>query len=161
MYCGGQWKNSWHHHPQSPITEYIFRFLKIIWYLSYWRVNSMWPSIYVDIDLSPRCFRLWLVACIEPSHYLNQFWYIVNWNPRDNLQQNLNENTKILFFYNSLKMSAKWWPLKIAFENAFFKMAAILSWPECVTIHTTAKQPVMWSHLWQLQTSHLHHRRIL
>ena len=29
--------------------------------------------------LSTHWFRLWLVTCVAPSHYLNQCWLIVNW----------------------------------------------------------------------------------
>ena len=41
--------------------------------------------------------RQWFVACLAPSHYLNQYWHSVNWTPRNNFQWNLNENNEISF----------------------------------------------------------------
>ena len=65
-------------------------------------------------------FRQWLVAWSVPSHYLNQCWYMymVNSNLRNRFQWNLNCNLNIF-------IQGK------AFENVW-KMAAILSWPQCV-----------------------------
>ena len=51
------------------------------------------------------------VACLAPSHYLNQCWLIINWT--------LNWNSSIFCKGNS-------------FQNAVCKMAAILLWPWCV-----------------------------
>ena len=64
-------------------------------------------------------FRWWLVAWLAPSHYLNQCWNIVNWTFRNKLQWNLNWNLCIFIQENP-------------FENVVWKMAAILSWPQCV-----------------------------
>ena len=36
------------------------------------------PHISVS-ELDHHWFRLWLVACSAPSHYLTQCWFIVNW----------------------------------------------------------------------------------
>ena len=49
-----------------------------------------------------------------PSHYLNLYWFIVNWNLRNKLQWNFNQNTKRYIH-------------KKASENIFWEMAAILS----------------------------------
>ena len=61
----------------------------------------------------------WLVAWSVPSHYLNQCWNIVNWTPRNKLQWNVNRNSYIFIQENP-------------FENVVWKMAAILSRPQCV-----------------------------
>ena len=53
------------------------------------------------------------------SHYLNQCWNIINFILRNKLQWNLNRNSYIFTQEN-------------AFENSVWKMAAILSWPQCV-----------------------------
>ena len=58
-------------------------------------------------------FRWWLVTYSVPSHYLNQCWVIVNWNIRNKLQWNFNQNKKIFIHKN-------------ASENIFCKTAAIL-----------------------------------
>ena len=56
-------------------------------------------------------FRKWLVAFSAPSHYLNQCWVIVNWNLRNKLQLNFNQNTKLFIQENHLKISSvKWRP---------------------------------------------------
>ena len=53
-----------------------------------------------------------------PSHYLNQCCDIVNMNLRNKLQWNFKWNLYIFIQENP-------------FQNAVWKMAAILSWPQC------------------------------
>ena len=64
-------------------------------------------------------FRLWLVAYLVPSHYLNQCWVIVNWTLRNKLQWNFNRNSYIFLQEN-------------AFESVICKMVVMLSQPQCV-----------------------------
>ena len=64
-------------------------------------------------------FRWWLAAWPAPSHNLNQCWNIVNLTHRNKLQWNLNWNSYIFIQEN-------------AFKNVIWKMAAILSRPQCV-----------------------------
>ena len=46
-----------------------------------------------------------------PSHYLNQFWNVVNWTPRNNLQWNFNRSSYIFIQEMNLKMvSGNWQP---------------------------------------------------
>ena len=59
------------------------------------------------------------IAWLAPSHYLNQCWNIVNWTSRNKLQWNFSRNSWIFIHQNP-------------FENVIWKMAAILSWPQCV-----------------------------
>ena len=59
-----------------------------------------------------------LVAWTAPSHYLNQWWNI-NWTLRNKFQWNFNRNSCIFIQENAL-------------ENVVWKMAAILSRPQCV-----------------------------
>ena len=58
-----------------------------------------------------------------PSHYLNQCWNIVDWTLGNKLQWNLNRNSYIFIQEN-------------AFENVVWKMAAILSWLQCINVHS-------------------------
>ena len=60
----------------------------------------------------------------KPSHYLIQCWNIVNRTLRNKLQWNLDQNLYIFIQVN-------------AFENVVWKMAAILSRPQCVNQHRT------------------------
>ena len=53
-----------------------------------------------------------------PSHYLNQCLNIVNWTLSNKLQRNFNWNSNIFIEENT-------------FENVIWKMAAILSQPQC------------------------------
>ena len=62
-----------------------------------------------------------IYAWSAPSHYLNQRWNIVNWTIGNQLQWNLNRNLYIAIQENS-------------FENIAWKMAAILSRPQCVNV---------------------------
>ena len=59
-------------------------------------------------------FRQCLVAWSAPSHHLNQFWYIVNWTPRNKLQWNLKRNSYVFIQENR-------------FENVARKATVILS----------------------------------
>ena len=59
------------------------------------------------------------MAWSTPSHYLNQCWDIINWNLRNKLQCNFNQNCNIFIQEN-------------VFENVVCKMASILSRPQCV-----------------------------
>ena len=61
---------------------------------------------------------------MAPSHYLNQWWNIVNWSLRIKLQWNFNHN------WNSFIQEK-------AFKNFVWTMAVILSWPLCVNTHGT------------------------
>ena len=56
---------------------------------------------------------------LAPSHYLNPYCNIVNWTLRSKLHLNLNGNLYIFIQKN-------------AFVNVVWKMADILSWPQCV-----------------------------
>ena len=56
---------------------------------------------------------------LAPNHYLNQWWNIVNWTLRNNLQWNFNWNSNIFIRKNAL-------------ENVVCEMASILSRPQCV-----------------------------
>ena len=49
---------------------------------------------------------------------LNQCWNMINWNLRNNCQGNFNRNSYIFIQVNT-------------FENVVWKMAAILSQPQC------------------------------
>ena len=86
-------------------------------------VNSLRPS---DACLrqwtNHHWFRQWLVAWPAPSRYLNQCWNIVNWTIGNKFQWNMNRNSYIFIQEN-------------AFENVVWKMAAILSRPQCVNIY--------------------------
>ena len=58
------------------------------------------PHICVS-ELGQHWFRLWLVACSAPSHYLNQSCPIINWTHGDNFQWNLNRNSLIFIQENA------------------------------------------------------------
>ena len=70
-------------------------------------------QIYVS-KLCQHWFWWWLVTCLVPSHYLNQWWIFVNWIIRNIFQWNLNKNLTTFIEQN--------W-----FENNVCKMWAILS----------------------------------
>ena len=66
------------------------------------------------------------IAWSAPSHYLNQCWNIVNWTIRNKFQLNCYRNWKIFSQEN-------------AFENVVWKMAAIMSRPQCVNFKVTCQ----------------------
>ena len=69
-------------------------------------------------NLGHQKFRWWLIAWSAASHYLNQFWNIVNWAVRNKIQWHFNRNSYIFIQEN-------------AFEYVVWKMAAILYRPHC------------------------------
>ena len=68
--------------------------------LSYWgRVTHI-----CVIEMGHHWFMQWLVAFSAPSHYLNQWWLMVNWTLGNKVQWNFYQNWNIFID-------------KIAFEN--------------------------------------------
>ena len=76
-------------------------------------------------------FRQWLVAWTAPSHYLKQCWNVINWTIRNKPHWNLNRNPYIFFQEN-------------AFQYCVWKMATILSRPQCVKLKK--KRSIWWRH---------------
>ena len=69
--------------------------------------------------LDNHVFRKWLVACSVQSHYLNQWWPIVNYTLRN------------IFHWNIISISQSF-VLESAFEYFVCEMTAILSQPQYV-----------------------------
>ena len=73
---------------------------------------SLVPLICVS-ESAQHWFRWWLVAYSVPSHYLNQWWVIVNWTLRNrtSFSEILIKTQDFLFTKMHLKISsAKWQP---------------------------------------------------
>ena len=87
-----------------------------------YQVNSLRPS---DTNMHQyyNChwFRQWLVAWSAPSHFLHQWWNIVNWTLSNKLQWNWN-----IFIQEN------------AFESVDWKISVILPWPQCANAHNTS-----------------------
>ena len=62
---------------QWPVTRKMFSFDDFI--MKFYQ--SVYASLYVQ-----HWIRLWLVACTTPSHYMNQYWFLVNWTLGTNCQ---------------------------------------------------------------------------
>ena len=98
--------------------------------------RTMWFSQYQGsnhehvhyCDTATLFHELFLCACSAPSHYLNQYWNIVNWTFRNKLQWNFNRNLNIFIH-------------EIAFENAVCKMASILSRPRSINVRDRLESP--------------------
>ena len=90
---------------------------------SMWNLLTYWGRVThaCVIELGHHCFRQWLVAFSAPSHYLNQYWLIVNWTTRNKIRWNFNRNSKSFFEEH-------------AFEYVVCKMSAIFSRPQWVEI---------------------------
>ena len=65
------------------------------------------------IILGHHWYRQWLAAWLIPSHYLSQWWLIVNWTLRKKLHFHFKQDIKLFIQQN-------------AFENVICKMSAIL-----------------------------------
>ena len=96
------------HSGKSRVNEWVIKF------------NSLRPSDeYMRQWTNHHWFRSWLVAWPAPSHDLNQCWDSVNWTLGNKIQWHINRNSYIFIQEN-------------AFENVVWKIAAILSRPQCV-----------------------------
>ena len=72
----------------------------------------------------------WLVTWSAPSHYLIQCWDIANWTPKNKLdEQTMNKQWN---YYRNSYIFIQENPL----ENVVWKMASILSRPQCVNYPT-------------------------
>ena len=92
----------------------------ILWWHCHYCINSLRPSdAYMRQWSNHRWFIWWLVAWSAPSHYLNQWWIIVNWTLGNKFQWNFNRNSNIFIHEN-------------AFENVVCNIASISSRPQCV-----------------------------
>ena len=87
----------------------VLRFFHDLMFLLCWEIKNSWFLI-------PDSW--FLVFSSTPSPYLNQWWHIFNWTLAK-LQWNFNRNSYIFIQENT-------------FENVMWKLAAILSRPECV-----------------------------
>ena len=100
----------WHQNNDQPgILTYA-----TLWYAAgilYLLRQSQW--------VTHHWFRKWLVDWPAPRYCLNQWWNIVNSNLRNKLQWTLKQHSNIFIQEN-------------AFEYVIWKMAAILSRPQCV-----------------------------
>ena len=125
------------------------------WQLSCWRPSTcccdgeediVSDSVYrlivikgflVKITLPQGCQVTLDISWSAPSHYLNQYWNIVNLTLRNKLQWNVNWNSYFFIQRN-------------ACENVVCKKAAILSWPQCVNYHCPK---VAWHNVYFVQAS--------
>ena len=77
--------------------------------------SKLMPSDHIcNSKLDHHWFRQWIVAWPVPSHYLNQYWNIVNWTLRNKFQWYINWNSNVFI------------------QENVSKMANILSRPQCV-----------------------------
>ena len=61
-----------------------------------------------------------------PSHSLNQCWVIVNWTPRNKLQWNFNQNTKI--FIHKIISEIVIWGMMVILSQAWTQWSACCWW---------------------------------
>ena len=69
--------------------------------------------------LANHWFRWWPVACLAPSHYLNQRWNKFNWSLGNYFTEILNQSTLISFSKNHWKMSSAKWQRFSLYLNEF------------------------------------------
>ena len=111
----GVWLGTDHKIRTDPYPNLIPALANLCWLTHWGRVTHICISkiaiVGSDNGLAP-----------ARRHYLNQCWNIVNWTLGNKFQWNLNRNLYTFIQEN-------------VFENVW-KMAAILSWPQCVKGNT-------------------------
>ena len=120
----------------SDVNQLFFKCILFISVLSVWDTNIIvhqhnWASIprVRPVNSSPSStayMRQWIgstllqiIACSAPSHYLNQWWHIVNWTLR-------NKPVKFHFMNMHMKIPfAKWWPFCPRGDELTFVVMAV------------------------------------
>ena len=70
-----------------------------------------------------------IMACSAPSHYMNQCWFIVDWNLWKNYSEILIKIRIFSFKKMNLKMSsAKWWPCCLGCNVLIMATSLYCSW---------------------------------
>ena len=86
--------------------------LKMMTYIDTRLSGSIWQQDWHALlthwgqELGHHWFSWWLVTCSALSHYLNQYWLVVNRTLRDKLQWNQNWKKTIFIQENPLKTSS-------------------------------------------------------
>ena len=88
--------------------------------------NAKSVSLLCVGELGQHWFRQWPVACLAPSHYLNQCWIIVNLTIR-NFSEILIEIQTFSFKKMHLKMSSAIFPPNCPGEMSY-KLMSLLKW---------------------------------
>ena len=102
-------------------------------------------------ELGQYWFRLWLTACWAPSHYLNQFWLIINWDIRNKNPVKFESKYKIFHSYKFI------WKCRLQNGGHFVRWKSIKSWIFCQYYwvplsHGPTKPPIVLGNLSSLVT---------
>ena len=110
---------------------------------------SLWPWKVLVNSSAPSAAYMhrWtgsaLVQLKAPSHYLNQFWVIVNWNLRNKFQWNFNQNTKFLIYQNSSEY------ICCEMVTILSRGSELISWGQatisCQTTICTPEEPIHYA----------------
>ena len=76
-------------------------------------------------ELGQYWFRLWLTTCWAPSHYLNQFWLIINWDLRNKNPVKFELKYKICHSYKFI------WKWRLRNGCHFVQEKSVKSWIFC------------------------------
>ena len=104
---------------ESPQLAHQDEPWSVLWVFC-WQLTHLPLVLHICVsEVGQHWFRYRLVAYSAPNHYLNNYWIITKWTPRNKLQWNFNQNTA-LFIEN-------------ASENILCEMTVILSRGRWVT----------------------------
>ena len=102
--------------------------------------QDSWKVVLVQGNLlthrtNHHCLRSWLAAWSAPSHHLNQWWTIVDWNIRTNFSKLLSKHHAFSHKNMHLKMSAvEWRPFcrgsNVSRENDHSSNKSQIDYPE-------------------------------
>ena len=86
-------------------------FLDLDWLCAFFHQEFSLTHIPLVSESGRHLFRQWVVACLAPSHYINQHWVIVNWTLRGTNFIEILIKIKHLIMKMHLKISpVKWRP---------------------------------------------------
>ena len=115
---------------QGNLFRYVFH-LTLNWAFDYYPKIGLphWNQVaHICVSkLDHHWFRWWLVAWSAPSHYLKQWWYIVNWIPRNKLQWNFNRSIDRQWQVNSV---IDWLALLRGWYQGLFVWVAVIYIPK-------------------------------
>ena len=89
------------------------------WVLNWWPqlmcINSSPPSpAYMRQETGSALVQVMACRLTAPSHYLNQYWLIVNWTPRNKFQWYFNRHSIIFIEENAFENVVCYFPAKLS-----------------------------------------------
>ena len=122
---------------RTKMSRFVFPFQ---WSLSFYKdsIKTHWGRV-THICVGKPTSSVQIMAWSAPNHNLNQCWNTINSKLKNKLQWNFNRNAYVIIHGN-------------AFESVVCVLAAILSRPQCLSLHIIGSGNCVPSNWWHATT---------